>query len=218
MAPLGVDPHPATPRAAAAVTNLGGVRAQTMTSADAAGDQQLPGCARFHLPGRRCWAVERGGQLRRRPCGVHAAARRAGRGGRPAQAAGAPQRRQQRRAGRDPHPPAKRSATTGPAIPRRRGERAALRALLTTRRSATTARVAAIGQPGGADRWRPGGAAGRTTRPQHQQPDRCLRQPWGAADQAAGPPGHRAGAAGHCGSASSSWPPRPISCRPSLPC
>ena len=33
-----------------------------------------------------------------------------------------------------------------PAIPRRRGEREALRALLTTRRSATTARVAAIGQ------------------------------------------------------------------------
>ena len=30
-----------------------------------------------------------------------------------------------------------------PATPRRRGERAALRALLTTRRSATTARVAA---------------------------------------------------------------------------
>jgi transposase len=34
-----------------------------------------------------------------------------------------------------------------PAIPCRRGEREALRALLSTRRSATTARVAAIGQP-----------------------------------------------------------------------
>jgi len=33
-----------------------------------------------------------------------------------------------------------------PALPRRRGEREALRALLTTRRSATTARVAAVGQ------------------------------------------------------------------------
>jgi transposase len=52
-----------------------------------------------------------------------------------------------------------------PAIPRRRREREALRVLLTTRRSATTARVAAVGQPRGADRRRSRGAAGRAARP-----------------------------------------------------
>jgi transposase len=41
------------------------------------------------------------------------------------------------------------------ATPRRRGERQALRVLLTTRRCATRARVATIGQPRGADRGRP---------------------------------------------------------------
>ena len=60
---IGVDTHRDT-LAAAAVTNLGGVLAQTVTSASAAGYHRLLDFADLHLPGRRCWAVE-GGQLRR---------------------------------------------------------------------------------------------------------------------------------------------------------
>jgi hypothetical protein len=54
---IGVDTHRDT-LAAAAVTNLGGVPAQTTTSANAAGYQRLLDFADLHLPGRRCWAVE----------------------------------------------------------------------------------------------------------------------------------------------------------------
>ena len=54
---IGVDPHRDS-LTAAAVTRLGGVLAQTTTSADAAGYQRLLGFAQAHLPGRRCWAVE----------------------------------------------------------------------------------------------------------------------------------------------------------------
>ena len=43
---------------AAAVTNLGGVLAQTTASADAAGYQQLLEVADRHVVGRRRWAVE----------------------------------------------------------------------------------------------------------------------------------------------------------------
>ena len=59
---IGVDTHRDT-LAAAAVTSLGGVLAQTTTSADAAGYQQLLGFAHRHLPGRRCWAVEGAGSF-----------------------------------------------------------------------------------------------------------------------------------------------------------
>ena len=96
---IGVDTHRDT-LTPAAVTNLGGVLAQTTTSADAAGYQQLLGFAHRHLPGRRCWAVEGAGSF----------------------GAGLT------------------------AVLQQRGEREARRALLTTRRSATTARVAAVGQ------------------------------------------------------------------------
>src|SRR6266511_804510 len=54
---IGVDTHRDT-LAAAAVTSLGGVLAQTATSADAAGYQWLLDFAQARLPGRRCWAVE----------------------------------------------------------------------------------------------------------------------------------------------------------------
>jgi hypothetical protein len=104
------------------------------------------------------------------------------------------------------------------ASPRRQGEREALRVLQATRRSATTARVAAIGGAQGADRGRPRGAASRAARAQHHQADPALRQPASTADQVAGAPGHRAGAAGHRGSAASPCRPRPTSCRPSSPC
>jgi hypothetical protein len=59
---IGVDTHRDT-LAAAAVTSLGGVLAQTTTSADAAGYQQLLGFAAAYLPGRRCWAVEGAGSF-----------------------------------------------------------------------------------------------------------------------------------------------------------
>jgi hypothetical protein len=54
---IGVDTHRDT-LTAAAVTHLGGVLAQTTTSADAAGYRQLLGFARVQVPGRRLWAVE----------------------------------------------------------------------------------------------------------------------------------------------------------------
>ena len=48
---------------AAAVSNLGGVLAQTTTSADAAGYQHLVGFACSPVPGRRVWAVEGAGSF-----------------------------------------------------------------------------------------------------------------------------------------------------------
>ena len=48
---------------AAAVSNLGGVLAQTTTSADAAGYQHLVGFACSTVPGRRVWAVEGAGSF-----------------------------------------------------------------------------------------------------------------------------------------------------------
>ena len=58
---IGVDTHRDT-LTAAAVTNLGGVLAQTTTSADAAGYQQLLDFADRHVVGRRVGGV-RSGQL-----------------------------------------------------------------------------------------------------------------------------------------------------------
>ena len=54
---IGVDTHRDT-LAVAAVTQVGGVLAQTTTSADAAGYQHLLGFACSTVPGRRGWAVE----------------------------------------------------------------------------------------------------------------------------------------------------------------
>jgi hypothetical protein len=101
---IGVDTHRDT-LTAAAVTRLGGVLAQLTTSADAAGYQQLLGFARGQVPGRRRWAVEGAGSY---GAGLAAFLQQRGRtrrGGRPTQAAGSPQRRQERRAGRSPGRP-----------------------------------------------------------------------------------------------------------------
>jgi transposase len=57
---IGVDTHRDT-LTAAAVTNLGGVLAQTTARADAAGYQQLLEVADRHVVGRRRWAVEERG-------------------------------------------------------------------------------------------------------------------------------------------------------------
>jgi hypothetical protein len=173
---IGVDPHRDT-LTAAAVTNLGGILAQTTTTADAIGYVQLLGFAQTHLPlvGRRCWAVEGAGSY-----GAGLASFliqhvvEVGRPKRPATRGGAKSdpldavRAAREALGQD-HQRA--------AIPRRRGEREALRALLTTRPSATTARVAAVGQPRGADRRRPRRAPRRAAQTPHLQPDPHLRQP-----------------------------------------
>ncbi len=57
---IGVDTHRDT-LAAAALTPVGGLLAQTAVSADRAGYQALLGFALTHVPGRRCWAIEGAG-------------------------------------------------------------------------------------------------------------------------------------------------------------
>jgi transposase len=54
---IGVDSHRDT-LAAAAVSSVGGVLAQTAVRTDAAGYQALLGFADAHVAGRRCWAIE----------------------------------------------------------------------------------------------------------------------------------------------------------------
>ena len=141
---IGVDTHRDT-LTAAAVTNLGGVLAQTTTSADAAGYQQLLDFACVQVPGRRLWAVEGVGSF-----GAGLAVVLQQRGEQVVEV-GRPKRLAARTSAKSDALDAVRAAREGLgqdrlAIPRRRGEREALRVLLTTRRCATLARVAAIGQ------------------------------------------------------------------------
>jgi transposase len=145
---IGVDTHRDT-HTAAAVTNLGGALAQTTTSADAIGYVQLLGFAQRHFPaaGRRCWAIEGAGSF-----GAGLATFLIGRGEQVVEV-GRPKRPATRSGAKSDALDAIRAAREAlgqdrghVAIPRRRGEREALRALLTTRRGATAARVAAIGQ------------------------------------------------------------------------
>ena len=105
-----------------------------------------------------------------------------------------------------------------PALPRRRGEREALRALLSTRRSATTARVAAIGQlkaliVGAPEELR--------TELRGQPTSRQVAYCAGLRTRPTRSLEHRATVRAPCGrppSASSSCKPRPSSSRPSLLC
>ena len=141
---IGVDTHRDT-LTAAAVTNLGGVLARTTTSADAAGYQQLLGFAGVHVPGRRCWAVEGAGSF---GAGLAVFLQQHGE---QVLEIGRPKRPASRSGAKSDALDAVRAAREALgqdhlATPRRRGEREALRVLLTTRRCATTARVAAIGQ------------------------------------------------------------------------
>ena len=62
---IGVDTHRDT-LAAAALTPVGGLLAQTAVNADTAGYQALLGFARAQVPGRRCWAPR---AARRPPAG-----------------------------------------------------------------------------------------------------------------------------------------------------
>jgi transposase len=141
---IGVDTHRDT-LAAAAVTTVGSVLAQTTTSADAGGYQRLLDFAHTHLPGRRCWAVEGTGSF-----GAGLADFLQQHGERVVEV-GRPKRPASRSGAKSDALDAVRAAREALgqdhlAIPRRRGEREALRVLLTTRRCATLARVAAIGQ------------------------------------------------------------------------
>jgi transposase len=141
---IGVDTHRDT-LTAAAVTNLGGVLAQTTASADAAGYQRLLGFARGQIAGRRLWAVEGAGSF-----GAGLAVFLQQRGEQVVEV-GRPKRLAARTGAKSDALDAVRAAHEALgqdhlATPRRRGEREALRVLLTTRRCATLARVAAIGQ------------------------------------------------------------------------
>jgi transposase len=141
---IGVDTHRDI-LAAAAVTHLGGVLAQTSVHADAAGYQQLLDFARAQLPGRRCWAVEGAGSF---GAGI---ACFAAQHGEQVIEIGRPKRPAHRTGAKSDALDAVRAAREALgqdhlASPRRRGQREALRVLLTTRRCATLARVAAIGQ------------------------------------------------------------------------
>jgi transposase len=141
---IGVDTHRDT-LTAAAVSHLGGVLAQATTSADAAGYQQLLGFADRQVPGRRLWAVEGAGSF---GAGLTVVLQQRGEW---VVEVGRPKRPASRSGAKSDALDAIRAAREvlgqdRPAFPRRRGAREALRALLTTRRSATTARVAAVGQ------------------------------------------------------------------------
>jgi transposase len=141
---IGVDTHRDT-LTAAAVTNLGGVLAQTTTGADAAGYRRLLDFAHAHLPGRRCWAVEGTGSF-----GAGLAVFLQQHGERVVEV-GRPKRPASRTGAKSDALDAVRAAREALgqdhlATPRRRAEREALRVLLTTRRCATRARVAATGQ------------------------------------------------------------------------
>jgi transposase len=141
---IGVDTHRNT-LTAAAVTSLGGVLTKITTSADGAGYQQLLDFAHAQIPGRRCWAVEGVGSF---GAGLAVFLQQHGeqvleiaRPKRPASRSGA--KSDALDAVRAAHQALGQDHL---AIPRRRGEREALRVLLTTRRCATLARVAATGQ------------------------------------------------------------------------
>ncbi len=131
---IGVDSHRDT-LAAAALSPVGGLLGQTAARADTAGYRELLGFARGHVPGRRCWAIEGAGSY-----GAGLAA-----------FLGA-NREQLVEAARPKRPPRRSRAKTDVidavraardalgqeppelAAPRQRGDREALRVLLTTRR------------------------------------------------------------------------------------
>jgi transposase len=129
---------------AAAVTAVGGLLGQLAVAADAAGYQQLLAFARTLVPGRRCFAVEGAGSY-----GAGLTSLLAEQGewmvevDRP--------KRPVRRGGKSDALDAVRAAREAlsqerPAVPRRRGDREALRVLLATRRGAVTARTCAVNQ------------------------------------------------------------------------
>jgi transposase len=139
---IGVDTHRDT-LAAAALTTIGATLGAAETTADASGYQQLLQFAQDRLPGTRCWAVEGtnsyGAGLTEfltahgeRVIEVCRPKRPPRRGGRKSDALDAV------RAAREV------LASDHLIEPRQRGQREALRVLVTTRAGAVTARTAAI--------------------------------------------------------------------------
>jgi transposase len=159
---IGIDTHRDT-LTAAAVTAVGGLLGQLVVTADAAGYQRLLGFARSHVPGRRCFAVEGAGSY-----GAGLTRLLVERGewvvevDRPS--------RPSRRGGKTDALDAIRAAREAllqarPAVPRRRGDREALRVLLATRHGALVARTCAINQLKALIVGAPEELRGRTARP-----------------------------------------------------
>jgi transposase len=141
---IGVDTHRDT-LTAAAVTAIGGLLAHAIAPTDRAGYQQLLEFATSQLPGRRCWAIEGAGSF-----GAGLATFLADRGERVVEV---PRRRRSTRryaAKSDAldavHIARDALVQTHPVMVRRRGDREALRVLLTTRRNAVNARIQTVNQ------------------------------------------------------------------------
>jgi transposase len=141
---IGVDTHRDT-LAAAATDRVGGTLAQTAAAADLAGYQRLLAFGQAQVPGRRCWAVEGAGSYGAGLTGFLQA-----RGERVVEI-GRPKRPGRRTGAKSDALDAVRAAREALAcdhlvMPRRRGDREALRVLLATRHSACRAKVAAMNQ------------------------------------------------------------------------
>ena len=139
---IGVDTHRDT-LAAAAVTPVGAVIGHTDVVANGRGYRDLLSFARQQIPGARCWALEGAGSY-----GAGLAAFLDDAGERVVEVC-RPKRPAQRGGRKTGSLDAVRAAREGLASeqlihPRRRGEREALRVLLTTRHSAVLAATAAI--------------------------------------------------------------------------
>jgi transposase len=192
---IGVDTHRDT-LAAAAVTPIGRIIAQTHTTADPGGYPTLLDFAQTQIPGQRCWAVERTGSY-----GAGLACFLLAHGERVVEV-GRPKRPVSRTGAKSDAVDALRAAREALAFdhtptPRRRGDREALRVLLTTRHGAVRARVEAINQPQGAGRRRSRTATRGAAGPFHQRPGRRLCQATRPASQVAGASRNRPRAAGH---------------------
>jgi transposase len=141
---IGVDTHRDT-LAAAVTDQVGGTLAQTSVSTDAAGYQRLLEFAQAQVPKRRCWAVEGAGSY-----GAGLTRFLQARGERVVEI-GRPRRPARRTGAKSDALDAVRAAREAlaqdyPLVPRRRGDREALRVLLATRHSACRAKVSATNQ------------------------------------------------------------------------
>jgi transposase len=141
---IGVDTHRDI-LAGAATDMVGGLLAQTSVNADAAGYRHLLDFAQAQVPGRRCWAVEGAGSY-----GAGLAAFLYAHGERVVEV-GRPKRPPRRTGTKSDALDAVRAAREALAqdhvlAPRQRGDREAIRVLLTTRHSACAAKVSATNQ------------------------------------------------------------------------
>jgi hypothetical protein len=174
---IGVDTHRDT-LTAAAVTPVGGLLGQLAVPADRAGYQRLLDFARAHVAGRRCFAVEGigsyGAGLTRMLADHGEWVVEVDRPSRPARRGGKTDALDAIRAAREA------LAQQRPAVPRRRGDRQALRVLLATRQGGGR-RADLRHQPAqGAHRGRSRGAARPAARPRHQRPGGRVLALWAA--------------------------------------